>query len=398
MVKFLLKITLLCFMGATVAISFLHAIKPKELYRDQVAVLMYHHLHDEDRSSGTITPKLFRDQLTYLRSQGYRFITLSEFKHFLQGSPVPDNAVLITFDDGYESFYNLAYPILKELAAPAVNFVITGKLDDSRSGYIPFMNGQQLSALSVDRGFIDIECHTDSLHDKTGGKALLTHRLTKKGHEETDSEFHARLVTDTNTCKQKVRNYFPENGDSIAYPFGIYSEAAIRAVSEGGIKYGFTILPKMATRDTDPMRIPRINAGSPSIRPETLHNMIMRRVSSVKHPHATVPLRETIEQIGGDLVKDEERGNLVIRYIGNRHMISRDRSSVTNLETGVSLKLARPMKLMGSRIYVDLNELQRILKVSIYYDSDTRTYTTRAPLESDVDVDVDIMKPYPKGY
>ncbi len=43
----------------------------------------------------------------------------------MEGATVPSNAVLVTFDDGYQSFYTAAYPILKSLRIPAVNFVIT---------------------------------------------------------------------------------------------------------------------------------------------------------------------------------------------------------------------------------------------------------------------------------
>lgn len=386
MVKFLLKISLLCFMAMTVAVSSLSAFKPKELYRDQVAVLMYHHVHDQDRSSGTITTKLFREQLTYLRSKGYHFITLNQFKDFMAGSPVPGNAVLVTFDDGYESFYLNAYPILTELNIPAVNFLITGTLDDPKSGNVPFMNRTQASAMYKDRGQIDLECHTDALHDKADGKALLAHRLVKDGKEESEEEYRKRIVGDTRLCLKRVGEVFPGNGDSLAYPFGIYNEDAAEAVQEGGIRYAFTILPKMATRDSDPMRIPRINAGSPYIRPEALHNMIMRRVSAVKHPHDTVPLRETIEQIGGELHKDKDDGGLYIRYNGAGYRISEDQSYVTDA-AGKEIRLKKPIRIIGSRSYIGLNDLQTILNVPIYFDSGTKTYTTEPPKRTDVDTE-----------
>lgn len=396
MVKFLLKTCLLLFMTGTVAISSLSVFKPKELYRDQVAVLMYHHVHDQDKSSGTVTTKLFREQLTYLKSKNYHFIRMEELKSFLQGSPVPSNAVLVTFDDGYESFYSQAYPILQELKIPAVNFIITGTLDNPAAGNVPFMSRKELQALYADQGVADIGCHTDSLHDKLGGKALLTERIpaASGSRTETPEEYRARIVADTKACVKRVEEVFPGHSDTLAYPFGIYNKEAAEALQEGGIRYAFTILPKMATRDADPMRIPRINAGSPFIEPETLHNMIMRRVSRVKHPHDTVPLRETVEQLGGDLYKSKEDGALHIRYNGADYTFSPDKSSVADA-TGARTHLKTPLKLHGSRSYIDLQDLQRILKVPIYSDPVTRTYTTTPPERSDVDTEG--IKPPQKG-
>jgi poly-beta-1,6-N-acetyl-D-glucosamine N-deacetylase len=394
MAKFLLKVSLLCFMVMTVAISSLSAFKPKELYRDQVAVLMYHHVHDQDKSSGTITTKLFREQLAYLRSKGYHFISLNQFKDFMAGSPVPGNAVLVTFDDGYESFYLNAYPILSEMNIPAVNFIITGTLDDPKSGNVPFMNRAQASAMYKSQGLIDLECHTDALHDKADGKALLAHRLVKNGQEETPEAYKSRIVGDTKACLKRVGEVFPGNGDALAYPFGIYNEEAAEAVTEGGIRYAFTIMPKMATRGSDPMRIPRINAGSPFIRPEALHNMIMRRVSAVKHPHDTVPLRETVEQIGGELHKSKEDGGHYIRYNGADFRISDDKTFVTDA-SGAVIHLKQPLKIMGNRSYISINDLQAILNVPIFLDSHTNTYTTKPPKRTDVDTEG--LKLPPKG-
>ncbi len=54
---------------AVILISLLElwGTNPKQTYRDQVAVLMYHHVHDTDQSSSTVSSALFRDQLSYLK-------------------------------------------------------------------------------------------------------------------------------------------------------------------------------------------------------------------------------------------------------------------------------------------------------------------------------------------
>lgn len=93
MTRNLLKIFfILTLIGITIIAPVLRADKKNNtiLYKEQVAVIMYHHVDDMARSSGTVTTKLFRDQLAYLKEKkGYQFITLKQFKEYLQAHPFP---------------------------------------------------------------------------------------------------------------------------------------------------------------------------------------------------------------------------------------------------------------------------------------------------------------------
>ncbi|MBP1989484.1 polysaccharide deacetylase family protein [Paenibacillus eucommiae] len=273
---------LLAIIGISVILSPLQASRTdtKIYYQDQVAVLMYHHIHDQDKSSGTITTALFDNQLKELTERGYQFISLTEFKQFMQGASVPANAVLITFDDGYQSFYTSAYPLLKSRQIPAVNFVITGTLANPLATYIPYMTNEQISEMTHDaESSIDAQCHTDSLHDKLpNGKAKIVGHIEKDGLTETDEAYNQRILQDITTCRDKLSVLGEKPIDSLAYPFGITNKQASKLVHEAGIDYAFTIIPKMATRSSDPLRIPRINAGNPNITPELLHRDIQRRI------------------------------------------------------------------------------------------------------------------------
>lgn len=387
MVKFLLRTMLLSIIALTVLMSSLSAFKPKELYRDQVAVLMYHHIHDQDQSSSTITTKLFRDQLAFLQSRGFHFISLNDFKQFLNGAPVPENAVLVTFDDGYESFYTNAYPVLKEMKVPAVNFLITDTLDHPGESNLPFLSREEIRTMEKEgEGLIAFGSHTDALHAKVDGKALLTGKLIKDGKEETDQEYSRRILDDTRASIRKIDELVPEHTDTMAYPFGIYNEKAVQLVREAGIKYAFTILPRMATRKADPLRIPRINAGSPYISPEVLYNAITRRVTAVSHLNDKVPIRDTVEQIGGTLTKDKSDGSIVINYNGEQFRINQNRSQVSM--NGKLIPLSEPIQVSGSRMFIGLDDLQNILGIQIMLDPETQTFTAKPPSRSEFDMDV----------
>jgi peptidoglycan/xylan/chitin deacetylase (PgdA/CDA1 family) len=236
---------------------------------------MYHHVSDVDTSSGTITSQLFRDQLTYLQSKGHHFITLDEFKKFLGGAAVPEKAVLVTFDDGYESFYTLAFPVLKQLHIPAVNFIITETLDHPQEDIPPKLSREQLIEMTSTSDLIKAECHTHAFHGKReNGKAYLV-----QDTDETDQQYKDRMMADTQTCIANVEQVDAGTVvDTLAYPFGISDKNTAAAVQAAGIHYAFTIQPLMATRSADPYRIPRINAGAPQVTPEGLNSQIQQKI------------------------------------------------------------------------------------------------------------------------
>jgi peptidoglycan/xylan/chitin deacetylase (PgdA/CDA1 family) len=258
-----------------IALAFASAFqRPQAHYSDQVAVLMYHHIHDTDTSSSTITTQLFRDQLELLQNRGARFITLQQFRDYMDGGGVPDNAAMVTFDDGYESFYVNALPILEQLHIPAVNFIITGTLDQPLDDIPPKLTREQIVGMAANSSFVDFQCHTHGLHGKTdlGAARLL------QGKDESDSAYSERVRRDVGQCREQLQKLRPGDVDTLAYPYGIHTPKSDQYLTEAGIRFAFTISPGMTTRKRNPLDLPRINAGSPYITPEGLYATIQRKV------------------------------------------------------------------------------------------------------------------------
>ncbi|RKN85481.1 polysaccharide deacetylase family protein [Paenibacillus ginsengarvi] len=275
---------LLLLIGITLLLPSLNATRGGAYYSDQVAVLMYHHIHDTDESSSTITSALFEQQLTYMRDKGYQFISLAEFENFMKGGAVPDNAVFVTFDDGYESFYSHAYPILGKFGVPATVFVITDKQDNPQEYQPPYMTPVQVWEMTSARpGIISAQCHTHGMHNDPV-TPYMTHRLVIDGAKETEEQYRSRIAADTAACIERMTPLGPEPINALAYPYGVYDRTSAELLKEAGIDFAFTIVPEMATRSRNPLQIPRINAGSPNISPERLHQTILRRI--VANPKA----------------------------------------------------------------------------------------------------------------
>ena|GEM_PF-503951 len=100
----------------------------------RMPILMYHHItdvptHNVIDLSLTVTPKVFGQQLDYLKQHGYHTITFNQLFDFLYyNGPLPSKPIILTFDDGYDDAYTFAYPILKEHGYSGMFYIITGKV------------------------------------------------------------------------------------------------------------------------------------------------------------------------------------------------------------------------------------------------------------------------------
>ncbi|TVY10688.1 polysaccharide deacetylase family protein [Paenibacillus cremeus] len=253
-------------------------------YTDRVAVIAYHHIDDQIQGDVTITTQRFHDQLTDLLQRGYHFISLQQFREYLAGGAVTPNAVLVTFDDGYRSFYTNAFPILEQLQIPAVNFVITKDLENPLQSRIPSLSREEIRTMAHAMDTLDFQCHTDSLHDLgPDGGALFTSRLKKGDRVETEQEFNNRIIDDTKKCRAKLSELYPKPVDAFAYPFGIYDKQSDALIHSAGIRYAFTTAIGFAERGVDPMQIPRFNAGSPFIKANSLNNLIIHKLHQTQN-------------------------------------------------------------------------------------------------------------------
>jgi peptidoglycan/xylan/chitin deacetylase (PgdA/CDA1 family) len=87
---------------------------------------MYHSV-DPQPSLISISPDLFAWQMDWLQQHGCRVMSFGELTGLLsQGKPAPGKSVVLTFDDGLESLYTYAYPILAENSYPATIFLVAG--------------------------------------------------------------------------------------------------------------------------------------------------------------------------------------------------------------------------------------------------------------------------------
>lgn len=97
-----------------------------------IQILIYHRVNDDNDPFFPGLPiNVFRAQMEYLASK-FNIVSLEDATERLQKENVPENAVVITFDDGYRDNYTNAFPILKDLRIPATIFLATDAIDSRR--------------------------------------------------------------------------------------------------------------------------------------------------------------------------------------------------------------------------------------------------------------------------
>ncbi|MEC0094366.1 polysaccharide deacetylase family protein [Paenibacillus macquariensis] len=249
------KIPIINQMFTDSAISAYDGLKPESnnpngnYYKDRVLVLMYHDLSPEPKDPGTLSVANFEKQLELMRDNNFHWISMSQYTDFiLHSSPVPDNAVLLTFDDGYESFYKYAYPLLQKYQAPASSFLIVNAIDNKEYTGIPKVTWEQVQQMH--RNGIEFFNHSYDSHKyaKTNSRstretAMLAGRiyLKDKQRKETEEEYKLRVTNDLKQANDILQQKLGIQKNVLAFPFGGFSESLLDICDQLGIDVTFTV-------------------------------------------------------------------------------------------------------------------------------------------------------------
>ena len=186
---------------------------------EKLPVLMYHHVVEDGQECNdmTVTVSRLREDLQWLKDNGYTTVLPRELA---AGQPLPEKPVLITFDDGYRSNYNLAFPIFQEFEAKMVISVMVYMQDNAASDFITWAMCQEM----VDSGLIEIGSHTYLLHnlDERGGSfdPQGVNGVQRKP-EESDGDFQARVLDDIQRSYDLIAEKLEVSPTFFAYPFGL---------------------------------------------------------------------------------------------------------------------------------------------------------------------------------
>ena len=220
----------------------------EESYTANVPVLMYHHIDEEGNDDVNISSELFEAQMAALAEEGYTAVFPDDLAAYVyEGKALPDKPVVITFDDGYLSNYEYAWPILEKYGMKATIFVIgstignTEHYKDTDYPITPHFSYEQ-GAEMVASGVISIQSHTYDMHQWAPYEDSDQPReniLALEGESEED--YRSLLSADCQKIRQVIQEGMGEASVHVmAYPSGQFDTLSQVTLLENGFDIIFT--------------------------------------------------------------------------------------------------------------------------------------------------------------
>lgn len=215
-------------------------------YTKKLPVLLYHHISENVENDMIVSPEKFEADMKAISDSGYAAVTLDNVIDYIEkGVELPENPVMITFDDGYMSNFQYAYPILEKYGLKGVIFAVGETY--GRETYpgtdkpiYPHFSNSERDEMN-ESGVIEVECHTYGLHQSPLYGGVYENILIKNG--ENEWEYVKRLKNDIKKWSDTL-GYEPK---ALAFPHGISDLLSQSVLNELGIKLTFSTVPKTDT-------------------------------------------------------------------------------------------------------------------------------------------------------
>ena len=216
-------------------------------------VLMYHKVNDLPNNRMSMPVSLFDEQMAELGELGYTVVGLDAvLGHYVDGLPLPEGAVLITFDDGYRDNLLNAAPVLKKYGYPAVQFVPIAYVGDAQ----PLPHEKYLSAHGVHNPTVD---WSEIRELENHGVRIESHGISHKPLAELEIDEAAREIT---ISKLKLEERLGRPVRAFSYVKGSeadYKPVHPSLVRQAGYDLAFTAVSGANSPGSDPLQLRRYN-------------------------------------------------------------------------------------------------------------------------------------------
>lgn len=206
-------------------------------FNNNIPILAYHDVLKNPVYDTDVSIENFENQMEYLYKHNYKTLSLDEFYDWKKGKNIKGKKVLITFDDGYESFYTKVVPILEKYDFKAIVFVVENNVDVDK-----YLSNKQINDLKNNHKNMDVQAHSYDLH------------IMDKAKSNNYDIYNNDMKKNSN----KKYNYY-------AYPYGMASNNYIKALKDNNYKMAFLFAPgKWANRNQDDYKITRVPVYKPN--------------------------------------------------------------------------------------------------------------------------------------
>lgn len=250
----------------------------------RLIVLCYHDVREEAPKGGSdyvMEVAELVNQFSWLKENGYTAVTLQQVLAARDGkAPLPAKPVLLTFDDGYRSFYTHVYPLLRLFRYPAVLAVVGSWVDNPKDSATnapadaPLLGWDEIRVLAKS-GLVDIASHSYDLHHDVQGNpqgnafAAATARRfdAKSGSYEDDANYEQRIRADLARSVDAIQRNTGVRPRAMVWPYGSYNLTARRIARELGMDISLGLDDHVPTSRPFGLHLGRVlMVGNPSTR------------------------------------------------------------------------------------------------------------------------------------
>jgi peptidoglycan/xylan/chitin deacetylase (PgdA/CDA1 family) len=215
-----------------------------------VPALCYHKVDDIPLDArfrcNYVRPAQFAAQLRFLRLAGFESLTVSEYAAYRRGeTPIPARPIVLTFDDGYASNYDIAVPLLARYGFRATFFVVTDCIGETNCWDHDERREQLLSRrqlLDMHRMGFDIQSHT-------------------RTHPRLPRLSAAQIKEEVSGSRAALENLLQSPVTAIAYPWGDYDETTLEVALQSGYEAGMILRRRMNFDHTPRLALRRIGVN-----------------------------------------------------------------------------------------------------------------------------------------
>lgn len=209
----------------------------------KIPIIMYHYVeyvkdaNDIIRKKLNINPYLFEGHIRSLEETRYKTYFVRDIPDILDGKiKYSTRSAVLTFDDGYEDFYSVVFPLLKKYQMKATMYIVYDFI--GRKG---FMNEEEIKEIMAS-GLVELGAHT------------LDHLYLKFLPENTQRK---QIIE----SKKKLEELFGIQVKTFAYPYGAFSEETVNLVKEAGYTVAVSVIPGMQQSTDNILYLSRVRPG-----------------------------------------------------------------------------------------------------------------------------------------
>ncbi len=225
--------------------SFLNTLSPYvdvfSQNAEEIPIIMYHQISENKAIWGdyVIPLSVLEEDFRYMKKHNINPISFEQLCLYAEkGEKLPQNPIIITFDDGERSFITKVLPLVEEYKYP-VNMNLVGSLvelytkngdTDDRYAYL---NEKDVKELAENK-WVSLGCHSYNLHSLSGRRGM------GKIYGESEEEYKTLIYKDIEKFSADFERITGKNTYIMAYPYGIKNETLKTIVREKGFKITLT--------------------------------------------------------------------------------------------------------------------------------------------------------------